>query len=355
MKNSWKLSILIPCLNERRTIRQAIESAYRAGKASGLKFEVLVADNGSTDGSIEIIRKESIARLINVPVRGYGAALHWGTMLSKGEYVFFADADLSYDFSELKKFTRLIEKNHDLVLGSRLKGKIHKGSMPFLNRYIGTPFLTFLIRVMYGIKVTDCNSGMRLLKRSFYNKLHMRNSGMEWASEILLKTALNGGKYSEVPINFYKDKRKTSPHLLRWADGWRHLKAIVLVKPNILFFPLAFLITVTIFLSKRSFDLTFFSALLSGSLFLSILAAKMLNYAIDKRESRMIKVMNKIPLVSLAILTTLFSFFLLLFIPNKFLGTKLFIISAAVIFNIWVFLIETIKTHLVNTLPEKIK
>lgn len=356
IRKNKELSIVIPCLNEEETIEVAMEKASEAGKKY-LKgnFELIVADNGSTDGSIEIVKKRGIARLIHVPVRGYGAALHWGILNAKKDYVLFADADLSYDFSELRKFLRFFDKDYDLVLGSRLTGKIEKGAMPFLNRYVGTPFLTTLIRFMYGLKTTDCNSGMRMIKKSFYKKLHMRNSGMEWASELLLKTALAKGKYGEVPINFHKDKRGAKPHLLRWADGWRHLKAIVLIKPNYLFLIVILFGFLAIYFIKRSFDLTFFFALLSGSLFLSVLAAKILNFAIDNVKSRMVAIINKLPLVMGAMILTTLSFIALLFIPNRHLGTKLFLVSAVIIFDGWVFLIETIKTHLINSLKKNEK
>src|SRR5438270_163147 len=132
------LSIVIPCLNEKDTIEKAISKAAKSAKKSKLgKFEILIADNGSSDGSQKIVQKNKRVKLISVPIRGYGAALHWGILRSKGDYVFFADADLSYDFEELKKFIRFIDLKKDLVLGSRFKGKIQKGAMPLLNRYLG--------------------------------------------------------------------------------------------------------------------------------------------------------------------------------------------------------------------------
>ena len=356
MKEKILLSLVIPCLNEEGTIKEVVETAYRAGKKwTPGKFEVVVADNGSTDNSIERVRKQGIARLVSVPVRGYGAALHWGILKAKGRFVLYADADLSYDFGETKKFISFIKKDYDLVLGSRMKGKIDEGAMPLLNRYLGTPVLTILIRLMYRIKTTDCNSGMRLVRKDFYKSLKMRNSGMEWASELLLKTALHQGKYAEVPINFHQDQRKRQPHLLRWVDGWRHLKAIVLLKPNsLLMVFLLFLILALAFL-PRLFGLAFFFGLLAGALFLSLLALKMLQFAIEGTQSRTLRIAQKLPIVPLAILLTSLGFIQLFLIEEKHLGTKLFISSIVIIFDMWVFLIETIKTHLINRLPDTLE
>lgn len=353
MKEKILLSLVIPCLNEEGTIEEVVETAYQVGKkwVPG-KFEVVVADNGSSDGSMEKVKKQGVARLVHVPVRGYGAALHWGILKAKGKYVLYADADLSYDFGETKKFIPFIKKDYDLVLGSRIKGKIDEGAMPFLNRYLGTPVLTALIRLMYGIKNTDCNSGMRMVRKDFYKELKMRNSGMEWASELLLKTALSKGRYIEVPINFHRDQRGYSPHLLRWVDGWRHLKVIVLLKPNYLVIPLLMFACLTTIFLGRSFGITFFFALLTGALFLSILAVKMLHFAIEGIRSSALALVRKLPIVSLAIIVTILGFIQLFLIPEEHLGTKLFISSAVIIFDMWVFLIETIKTHLLNRLSD---
>jgi len=353
MEKRFLLTFLVPCLNEVETIEKAVKSAHQAGrKWLPEKFEILVTDNGSTDGSQRKVSKQGIARLIKVSVRGYGAALHWGILKAKGEFVLYADADLSYDFGETKKFLKYLAKNYDLVLGSRIKGKIDKGAMPLLNRYLGTPVLTTLIRLMYRIKTTDCNSGMRMVRKDFYKSLKMRNSGMEWASELLLKTALHQGKYAEVPINFHQDWRKRPPHLLRWVDGWRHLKAIVLLKPNSLAIPLLFFAILTGIFVKTSFGISFFFALLTGALFLSILAIKILHDAIEGTQSRVLRFIQKFPIVPLAIFITILGFIQLFLIADQHLGTKLFISSTVIIFDMWVFLIETIKTHLVNRLPD---
>jgi len=352
MKKSVIISIIIPCLNEKRTILRAIKRARLAGKLSKLTFEVIVSDSGSTDGTIAVLNKQKLAKFVNAPIKGYGAALHWGILNSKGVYVFFADADLSYDFLQLKKFLKYIDLEYDLILGTRLKGKIQKGSMPLLNRYLGTPALTLLIRLMYGLNVTDCNSGMRLIKRSFYSKLHMRNSGMEWASELLLKTALWQGKYIETPISFYKDRRSRKSHLVPWSDGWRHLKAIVLVKPLYLLFPIILLGLLSILTVKYFFTVSFFFFLLAVTLFLSMLAAMMLNYVIDDKETWLIKRLKKFPLVYYSVVSTICVFAFLFLFPEERIGTKIILISLTMIYNIWVFFIETIRTHLINSLPE---
>ncbi len=348
-----KLSIIIPCLNEKDTIGSAILKANKAAKETHIKdFEIIVADNGSADGSLKVINMQKKARLVNVPILGYGAVLHWGILSAKGEYVFFADADLSYDFNQLSKFAKFLDSNVDLVLGSRFRGNIRRGAMPLLNRYLGTPLLTSLIRMIYGIKTTDCNSGMRMVKKSFYKKLNMKNSGMEWASELLIKTALNDGEYAEIPIHFRKDKRKRKSHLLPWADGWRHLKAIILLKPNSLTIPIMFLALVALISLRGSFFTSFFFVLFAIALFFSYLAAKMLNFAINGEGSLIVNAIQKLSIVLLAVILTLVALIFVLVIPSGYSELKIISISIVMIFDVWVFLIETIKTHLINRLPD---
>ena len=348
-----EVTILTPCLNERKTIAKAIVDAKKyADRYVRNGFEIVVADNGSTDGTLEILKSSKGVRIINVPVRGYGAALHWGIMNARGRYVLFADADLSYPFSNLGKFIKMIQKSPDLVLGSRFKGKIQKGAMPFLHRFLGTPILTFLIRAIYKVPTTDCNSGMRMVKRSFYKRLNMRNSGMEWASELLCKTALKKGKYSEVPIRFAKDKRGGAPHLERWSDGWRHLKAIFLLKPQSLY---PFLIIFPVFAAlfyKISFGLTFLFLNLTAVLFLSLLTLSLLDAVIEEKPNSISKLLMKFRLVPLTGLFAVGVGLVVISIPDTRLGAKLFLVSILSIVFMWIFLIETIKTHLVNRLPD---
>lgn len=353
MKNN-SLTVVIPCLNEKRTIKRSINDV----KVNVKKFlnvtniEIIIADNGSTDGSLEIIKKIKGIKLINVPVKGYGAALHWGIMNSKSKYVIFADADLSYPFSNISQFIKYLDDDYDLILGSRIKGSIAKGSMPLLHRYLGTPVLTFLIRFLYKIPTTDCNSGMRMVKRSFYTKLNMRNSGMEWASELLLKIAMNKGKYFEVPITFNKDKRGKKPHLSTWPDGWRHLKAIILLKPSTLIYSIFVFAILALLLSKISFSAFFFFVTISIVTGFSYLTLDLLSSIINKKISKISSFLMEFKLVPFTLLFTIVVCVLITFIPDSHLGTKLLLTSILGITFMWIFLIETIKTHLINKLPD---
>lgn len=221
----------MPCLNETKTIGDCIQKIHTTCQTLNLKYEVLVSDNGSTDGSQELCRNLG-ARVAPAVERGYGAALKNGFDHALGDYIIFADADDTYDFREIPKFWTEVQKGHEVVIGTRLNGHIHPGAMPLLHRYLGTPVLTFLIRLFYGIQITDCNSGMRLLKKSVYQRLGMVSSGMEFASEMLIKLGLHRVGISEIPIQLWPDRRGRPPHLKTWRDGWRHLRFILMYAPN---------------------------------------------------------------------------------------------------------------------------
>lgn len=348
-----KLSILIPCLNEVVTIKQVVEEAKKAGRRYAAKdFEIIIADNGSTDGTLKKLSKIKNIRILNVPIRGYGAALHFGILSAKAPYVLFADADLSYDFKELYKFIPFLEEGYDLVLGSRLKGKIYKGAMPFLNRYIGTPVLTFLINLIYGMKSSDCNSGMRLIKKSFYKKLKMKNSGMEWASELLIKSALNSVKYNEVSIIFKKDQRGKCPNLNRWQDGWRHLKVILLTKPIIFVISAIVLLLLGLFFISFSPFTTIAFFLIAEFFILSYMAARMIESAIQKEPNFVSMLLAKTPTVKIAMVITCLGFLQLFLISDNHLFTKYILLFQAIFFDLWLFFVETINTHIVNRLPD---
>lgn len=260
---NMSLSVVIPCLNEAETIHMAVREAIEGLHLTGLKGEVIVADNGSTDGSQSIAASLG-ANVVQVADRGYGAALDGGVRAASTDLVVFADADCSYPFLETVNLLRpILDDTARFVLGNRLNSKMESGAMPTLNRYMGTPVLSWLIRRIYGIPITDCNSGMRLFYRSDYDTLGLSSPGMEYASEMIVAVATQKIPYAEVEISFRKDRRNRPPHLKRWRDGWRHLRYILGSAPSwmIVLAPLflgtllsgvAFLISLTEFFSDRA-------------------------------------------------------------------------------------------------------
>lgn len=228
------LSIVIPCLNEEQTLGLVVKKAKASLKRLGIEGEVIVADNGSTDRSIEIAEGLG-ARVVHVPQRGYGCALIAGMQAAQGKYLMMGDADDSYNFEEIDPFMEEIEKGYDLVMSTRLKGRIEPGAMPFLHRYLGTPVLTFLLNRLFKLRISDCNSGMRCLTKEAFERMQLSSHGMEFASEMLIKAGLLHLKIKEIPITLYKDKRNRPPHLNTWRDGWRHLKFMFLYSPKYLF------------------------------------------------------------------------------------------------------------------------
>lgn len=232
MKETQKvdLSVVLPCLNEEKSIVSCIEEIKETCDKAGLNYEIVVADNGSTDKSAELAEKAG-ARVAQIEKRGYGSAVNGGILAARGEIVVFADSDCSYPFSKIPQLIQPVQAGQaDMVLGNRLDGFIEEGAMPFLNRYFGTPALSFMIRLLYPIKVYDCNGGMRALRKSEYPRLKLRQPGMEYASEMLIRAGQVGLKYMEIPIGLRCAHAAHVPHLRRWRDGWRHLKAIVLGK-----------------------------------------------------------------------------------------------------------------------------
>jgi glycosyltransferase involved in cell wall biosynthesis len=231
---AFELTILMPCLNEKETLGTCIRKARTSIENNKLNAEILIADNGSTDGSQEIAAREG-ARVIHVRRRGYGNALLSGIVAAQGKYVIMADADDSYDLSNVTPFVEKLREGYDLVMGNRFKGEIATGAMPFLHRYLGTPVLTMLSRIFFRTPCGDVNCGMRGFRKEAVERLSLRSPGMEFASEMLVKSALFGLRIAEIPTSLARDGRSTPPHLRTWRDGWRHLRFMLLYSPRWLF------------------------------------------------------------------------------------------------------------------------
>ncbi|MGN0369993.1 MAG: glycosyltransferase family 2 protein [Butyrivibrio sp.] len=230
----YELTILMPCLNEAETLEVCIQKAQTFLKESGVNGEILIADNGSTDGSQDIARRNG-ARVVDVPVKGYGAALIGGCNAALGEYVIMGDSDDSYDFLHLMPFVEKLREGYDLVMGNRFKGGIEKGAMPFSHRYIGNPILSFIGRLFYPSKIGDFHCGLRGYNTERMRSLDLKTTGMEYASEMVVKSTLYGFKITEVPTTLKKDGRSHAPHLNTMKDGWRHLKFLLMHSPKWLF------------------------------------------------------------------------------------------------------------------------
>ena len=229
-----ELTILMPCLNEARTVEACVAAALGFLRESGVEGEVLVADNGSTDGSQKLAR-DAGARVVDVPERGYGAALMAGIEAAGGTYVVMGDADSSYDFSRLAPYVEQLRAGYDLVMGNRFKGGIEPGAMPFLHRYLGNPVLSFIGRLFFRTPIRDFHCGLRGFSRDAIRRLGLVTPGMEFASEMVAKASLAGLRITEVPTTLRPDGRGRPPHLRTWRDGWRHLRFLLLFCPRWLF------------------------------------------------------------------------------------------------------------------------
>jgi glycosyltransferase involved in cell wall biosynthesis len=232
---SVEFTILMPCLNEARTLATCIGKARAFLKKHGISGEVLIADNGSTDGSQEIARA-CAARVVDVPTRGYGAALYHGSLAARGTYIIMGDSDDSYDFSDLLAFVDKLRAGCDLVMGNRFQGGIQPGAMPWKNRWIGNPLLSAFGRLVFHCPVGDFHCGLRGYSRQAFLKMELRTTGMEFASEMVIKATLLRMRIAEVPTTLSPDGRSRPPHLRPWRDGWRHLRFIFLYSPRWLFF-----------------------------------------------------------------------------------------------------------------------
>lgn len=230
-----ELTILMPCLNEAETILVCIEKAQKFLQRANIQGEVLIADNGSTDGSQKMAR-DAGARVVDVSEKGYGSALLGGIAAAQGRFIIMGDADDSYDFLNLDAFVERLRKGDDLVMGNRFKGGIADGAMPALHRYLGNPVLSFVGRLFYRVSARDFHCGLRGFNKEAIKRLALNTSGMEFASEMVVKSSLAGYTISEVPTTLKPDGRSRPPHLRSWRDGWRHLRFLLLFSPRWLFF-----------------------------------------------------------------------------------------------------------------------
>ena len=237
MSEPLQLTILMPCLNEAETIARCIEKAKLGIQRAGVPGEILIADNGSTDGSQAIAEKLG-ARVVAVKEKGYGNALRGGIAAAKGKYILMGDADDSYDFSEADRFVKKFQEGYDLVMGCRLPiggGTIMPGAMPWKNRWLGNPVLSFIGRLFFKCPAHDFHAGLRAFTKEALEKMELQTTGMEFASEMVIKATLKQFKIAEVPITLHKDGRSRPPHLKPWRDGWRHLRFMLLYSPRWLF------------------------------------------------------------------------------------------------------------------------
>src|SRR5580692_7010875 len=231
------LTILMPCLNEAETLARCIEKAKKGIEKSGVRGEILIADNGSTDGSQAIAEKNG-ARVAAISEKGYGSALIGGTRAASGKWILMGDADDSYDFSEADRFVKKFQEGFDVVMGCRLPsggGTITPGAMPWKNRWIGNPILSFIGRFFFKCPAHDFHCGLRGYTRDAFEAMDLQTTGMEFASEMVIKATLRKLKITEVPVTLSKDGRSRPPHLKPWRDGWRHLRFMLLFSPRWLF------------------------------------------------------------------------------------------------------------------------
>ena len=228
------LSVVMPCLNEAATVGICVEKALDALKLHGIRGEVVVADNGSTDGSQQIAR-EFGARVVPVERLGYGSALQSGIAAARGQFVLMGDADDTYDFSQLNEFVSKLREGYDLVMGNRFRGKILPGAMPAIHRYLGNPVLTGLGRLFFKSPVGDFHCGLRAFRKDAIEELELRTLGMEFATEMVVKATLLHLRIAEVPTTLSPDGRSRPPHLRTWRDGWRTLRFFLLYSPRWLF------------------------------------------------------------------------------------------------------------------------
>jgi glycosyltransferase involved in cell wall biosynthesis len=232
--NSLEVSIVMPCLNEAETLATCIRKARQFLDSNGVRGEIIIADNGSTDGSQQIATNLG-ARVVPVAEKGYGSALRGGITAARGLYIVAGDADDSYDFSAVMPFIEKLRDGFDLVMGNRFAGGIREGAMPPLHRFLGNPVLSAIGRLFFRSPVNDFHCGLRAFSRTAFEKMDLQTTGMEFASEMVVKATLLGLRVAETPVILYPDGRSRPPHLRSWRDGWRHLRFLLLYSPRWLF------------------------------------------------------------------------------------------------------------------------
>ena len=237
MSDPVELTIVMPCLNEAETLAACIQKAQLGFERAKVRGEILIADNGSTDGSIALAEKLG-ARVVRVKEKGYGSALRGGVNAARGKWIIMADSDDSYDFSAISPFVEKLREGYQLVMGCRMPyggGTIMPGAMPWKHRWLGNPVLSFIGRVFFRCPVTDFHCGLRGFTREAFEAMQLKTTGMEFASEMVIKSTLRRLKITQVPITLHKDGRSRPPHLRSWRDGWRHLRFMLLFSPRWLF------------------------------------------------------------------------------------------------------------------------
>ena len=290
-------TVVMPCLNEERTLAGCIREAQIGAEVSGKQVEIIVADNGSSDRSVEIAQ-ELNCRVINVNVKGYGAALDAGIRAASSNFVVMGDSDLSYNFTEAPRFLAELEKGFDMVIGNRFAGGIETGAMPWHHRYIGNPILSRIGRLFFRIPISDFHCGLRAVRVSKYLQAAPTTTGMEFATEMIARFANVGADFTEIPIKLRKDGRNRKPHLRSFPDGWRHLKMMLLFSPQyFLLYPgvtllilgtyglLSFALTGTIdlLIAKGNVQASIFS-LVSFMLGLQLMTASFISMAVAKAK-----------------------------------------------------------------------
>lgn len=225
-----QVSVVMPCLNEERTVGICVDKATRELERLGVRCEVIVADNGSTDESVRIAEEHG-ARVVRVERKGYGAALQGGIAAARGKFVIMGDADDSYDFGYLEPFIEKLYVGNDLVMGNRFAGGIRPGAMPWLHKYLGNPVLTGILNLFFRTPIRDAHCGLRAFRKDSYKELGLTTPGMEFASEMVVKSCLSEHLVTEVPTTLSPDGRDRPPHLRSWRDGWRHLRFLLLMCP----------------------------------------------------------------------------------------------------------------------------